>query len=63
MPPIDSLVQRAGRCNRRGKYNDSEFIVFDYSGISEKYVYKQSRDILIKSREVIEKKSGLFIRI
>lgn len=56
--PIDSLVQRAGRCNRRGKYNDSEFIVFDYSTISEKYVYRKSKDILVKSKEAVKKNQG-----
>lgn len=53
--PMDSLVQRAGRCNRHGEYKDSEFIVFDYSKISEKYVYKDHCDILKKSKEVIIK--------
>ena len=56
--PIDSLVQRAGRCNRRGEYNDSEFIVFDYSTISEKYVYKKSQDILLKSKEAVKENQG-----
>ncbi|MBU5425327.1 CRISPR-associated helicase Cas3' [Tissierella pigra] len=53
--PIDSLVQRAGRCNRRGEYDDSEFIVFDYSETSEKYVYRRHTDVLKKSKEVVQK--------
>lgn len=57
--PIDSLVQRAGRCNRRGEYGDSEFIVFNYSEISEEYVYKQYKDILNKSREIVQKNQKL----
>lgn len=56
--PIDSLVQRAGRCNRKGEYTDSEFIVFDYSDVSEKYVYRGRSDILIKTKEVIKKNQG-----
>lgn len=52
--PIDSLVQRAGRCNRRGEFTDSEFIVFDYSEISEKYVYRSQRDILEKSKSIVK---------
>ncbi|MCQ1529176.1 CRISPR-associated helicase Cas3' [Lutispora saccharofermentans] len=53
--PMDSLVQRAGRCNRHGEYQDSEFIVFDYSEVSEKYVYKEHHEVLIKSKEVVKK--------
>ena len=53
--PIDSLVQRAGRCNRRGEYDDSEFIVFDYSPVSYEYVYKDQRDILEKTKEIVKK--------
>lgn len=51
--PIDSLVQRAGRCNRHGEYSDAEFIVFNYSDISMKYVYKDYSDILLKTKEVV----------
>lgn len=51
--PIDSLVQRAGRCNRRMLYSDSEFIVFNPSKISTEYVYKKSRKILEKTKEII----------
>ncbi|CAK7076072.1 CRISPR-associated helicase Cas3' [Tissierella sp.] len=53
--PIDSLVQRAGRCNRWGKCKDSEFIVFDYSEIALKNVYKDKKDILEKSKAVVQK--------
>jgi len=56
--PIDSLVQRAGRCNRKGEYEDSEFIVFDYSEISERYVYKGRSDILAKTKEVVRNHQG-----
>lgn len=56
--PIDSLVQRAGRCNRKGEYRDSEFIVFNYSEVSEKYVYKTKDNILKKTKEVLLRKQG-----
>lgn len=52
--PIDSLVQRAGRCNRRGEYKDSEFIVFDYSKVSERNVYRRYSNILKRSKEVVQ---------
>lgn len=52
--PIDSLVQRAGRCNRHLEFENSEFIVFDPSEISEKYVYKDSRKILEKTRVILK---------
>lgn len=57
--PIDSLVQRAGRCNRHGEYKDSEFIVFDYSEVSEKFVYKGHSEVLRKSKEVVKKNQKL----
>lgn len=53
--PIDSLVQRAGRCNRRSNYYDSEFIVFNYSEISERYVYRRYENVLKISKEVVQK--------
>lgn len=52
--PIDSLVQRAGRCNRHLEFENSEFIVFDPSEISQKYVYKDSREILEKTRVILK---------
>ncbi|MGI6434878.1 MAG: CRISPR-associated helicase Cas3' [Syntrophomonadaceae bacterium] len=54
--PFDSLVQRAGRCNR---YDDpkkhSQFIVFRASEISRKCVYKKSLAILEKTEQVLTK--------
>jgi len=51
--PLDSLIQRAGRCNRNCLKDDSEFIVFKASEITEKYVYKKHFQILQKTKEVI----------
>ena len=56
--PIDSLVQRAGRCNRKGEYNNSEFIVFNYSDVSEKYVYKKKQAILKKTKDILINRQG-----
>ncbi len=52
--PIDSLVQRAGRCNRRMLHNDSEFIVFNPSETSREYVYKKSRKILERTKAIVQ---------
>ncbi len=52
--PIDSLVQRAGRCNRHMEHNDSEFIVFNSSEISKKYVYRKSSKILEKTKAAVQ---------
>lgn len=56
--PIDSLVQRAGRCNRGGQYHDSEFIVFNHSEVSEKYIYKSKKDVLIKTKDILINNQG-----
>jgi CRISPR-associated endonuclease/helicase Cas3 len=56
--PIDSLIQRAGRCNRYNEYKDSEFIIFDYSDLTKDKVYKKSREILEKTKEVVKRKEG-----
>lgn len=52
--PIDSLVQRAGRCNRYMENDDSEFIIFKPSEISEKFVYNKSREILNKTKDIVQ---------
>lgn len=52
--PIDSLVQRAGRCNRYMDNEDSEFIIFKPSKISEEFVYNKSREILNKTKEIVQ---------
>ncbi len=56
--PIDSLVQRAGRCNRQGLINDSKFYVFNPSEISMKWVYSKQSDIIEKTISVLQKNQG-----
>lgn len=56
--PIDSLIQRAGRCNRHGMATDSKFYVFNPSDISVKWVYGKQKDIIAKTIEVLKKNKG-----
>ena len=51
--PIDAIVQRAGRINRkRNPKKDSKVIVHQHSKVSEEYVYTET-DILDKTFEVL----------
>src|SRR5690606_4332717 len=52
--PIDSLVQRAGRCNRHGLIEYGRFYVFNPSEISLKWVYKRQQDIMEKTKDVLK---------
>lgn len=52
--PIDSLVQRAGRCNRYGEFNDSYFYIFNASETSLRYVYKNQDEVIEKTAQVIK---------
>ena len=37
--PIDAIIQRAGRVNRKREKKDTKVIIFQHSEITEKYVY------------------------
>jgi len=56
--PIDSLVQRAGRCNRHGLIEYGKFYVFNPSETSLKWVYKNQTDIIEKTKTVIKTNAG-----
>ena len=56
--PIDSLVQRAGRCNRHGLIEYGRFYVFNPSEISLKWVYKRQQDIMEKTKDVLKNNTG-----
>lgn len=56
--PIDSLVQRAGRCNRHGLIECGKFYVFNPSETSLKWVYKKQADIIEKTRDIIKANTG-----
>jgi len=56
--PLDSLIQRAGRCNRYAAEGNYRFIVFPYSEVAEKFVYKSAVDILEKTNKIISQNPG-----
>jgi CRISPR-associated endonuclease/helicase Cas3 len=59
--PIDAIVQRAGRINRkRNAKKDSKVVVHQHSKVSEEYVYTET-DILDKTFEVLSNYHNLKI--
>lgn len=54
--PLDSLIQRAGRCNRYNLDGDYYFIVFPASEIAQKYVYKGSETVLERTLHILQQK-------
>jgi CRISPR-associated endonuclease/helicase Cas3 len=57
--PIDALVQRAGRVNRKREKQDTEVVVFPHQEVTEKYVYKNSpTGTLEKTFQFLTEKSG-----
>lgn len=58
LAPLDSLIQRAGRCNRKGNIDGAKFIVFPISEVAKKYVYKDADDIIGKTNEILKKRQG-----
>ena len=56
--PLDSLIQRAGRCNRFGKSVGARFVVFPISDVAREYVYKNAEEPLIRTLEVLQRWEG-----
>lgn len=56
--PIDSLVQRAGRCNRHHLIECGKFYIFNPSETSLKWVYKNQAGIIEKTKSVIKTNTG-----
>ncbi len=52
--PLDSLIQRAGRCNRFGKSVEARFVVFPISDVAREYVYKNAEEPLIRTLDVLK---------
>lgn len=51
--PIDAIIQRAGRVNRkRSNDRDSKVVIFQHQSIAEEFIYTQS-DILTKTFEIL----------
>lgn len=57
--PLDSLIQRAGRCNRYNTDGNYYFIVFQASEKAVKYVYKGSEKVLKRTLEIIRQNQKL----
>jgi CRISPR-associated endonuclease/helicase Cas3 len=59
--PLDSLIQRAGRCNRFNKVKNTkaQFIVFPISDKAKKYVYASADKTLDKTVEALKANQGL----
>jgi len=41
--PIDAIIQRAGRINRKRKKNNTKVVVFKHEEVTEKYVYSENK--------------------
>ena len=59
LAPLDSLIQRAGRCNRKGNIKGAKFVVFPISETARYYVYKNSAEIVARTRDILKLYSGM----
>jgi len=56
--PIDAIIQRAGRVNRKRKpTKESKVIVFQHQSVTEEFIYTQP-DILLRTFEVLSREDG-----
>ncbi len=51
--PIDAIIQRAGRVNRKRGKKDTQVVVFQHSEVTEKYVYT-IKDILSNTFSILK---------
>ncbi len=55
--PMDALIQRAGRVNRKRKKQNTKVIVYKHSEKAEKYIYKPV-EILNRTWELLKENNG-----
>jgi CRISPR-associated endonuclease/helicase Cas3 len=55
--PIDAIIQRAGRVNRKRKKEGTKVVVFQHSSIAKKYVYTLP-NVLEKTLKALSKHDG-----
>lgn len=55
--PMDAIVQRAGRVNRKRKKSDSKIIVFKHQPVAEEWIYNKE-DFLNKTFEILKSRNG-----
>ncbi len=58
--PLDSLIQRAGRCNRYDAQGDYYFIVFPASKTAIDYVYESAKTVLERTAQILMQNQGRF---
>jgi CRISPR-associated endonuclease/helicase Cas3 len=51
--PIDAIIQRAGRVNRKRLKDDTEVIIFKHQEVSAKFVYTEPIGVLDKTFELL----------
>lgn len=54
--PIDAIIQRAGRVNRKRKKEETEVIIFKHQEVTEKHIYPS--EILKDTYELLKTKHG-----
>ncbi len=59
--PIDAIIQRAGRVNRKRRDIPGEVVVFPHSETTEQYVYTDIPGILTKTFDVLRAHSGMTV--
>ncbi len=58
--PIDALIQRAGRVNRKRQKSNTKVVIFQHSEISERLIYDLP-GILTNTFETVRRQSGTYL--